>query len=129
MHVSPRTVVLTDPIPRAWTRPPPEITFERGTPNMGRGRSIRAGSRQRSHADFLEPHEVAGVMILQADVAHRGTLRLPFRLVPLLLGRHVRTFGIEALYLFPIEMHNNSFARERDEHRLPFAGRLVRNLG
>src|SRR5438876_11530250 len=89
----------------------------RNVVNRARGRSIRAASRQLSDADFLEPHDVAGVMILQADVARSRTLRFPFRLVPLLLGRHVRTAGIEARYPFPIELHNNSVALQRDEHR------------
>src|SRR5205807_2529707 len=91
--------------------------------------SLRAGRRQRSHADFLEPYYVAGVMVLQADIARLRALRLPFRLVPLFSERHVGTPWIEAGDALPVEIHKDLVARQRDNHRLPLARRLLRYGG
>lgn len=41
---------------------------------------------ERADADFLEPYDVARVMVLQTDVADLRPLVLPFRLIPLALG-------------------------------------------
>src|SRR6266566_558379 len=73
--------------------------------------SLRAGRRQRAHADFLEPHYVTRVMVLQTEVARLGTLRPPFRLVPLFLRWQVRTSRIERRDALTIEVHKDFLAR------------------
>src|SRR5881396_1559841 len=77
-------------------------------------RSLRGVRRQWAHADLLEPHDVARVMILQADVAFFGPLWLPFRLVPLLARRHLGAGRIEARDPSPVQFHKDSIARQRD---------------
>src|SRR5437773_1212269 len=68
---------------------------------------------QRAHADFLEPNDVARIMILQADVPDLRTLRFAFRFMPDLSWRHICVCRIEARDAFSVQIDENLGSRER----------------
>ena len=86
--------------------------------------SVRTGLGQQPDADFLEPDDVAWVVVLEADVALLWSLRFTLGFVPLFASRQVGTCGVQTRAALPIEMHEDVIAIERDDHGLPLAGLL-----
>src|SRR5882762_10027717 len=84
---------------------------------------------QWADAYLLKPYDVGGIMILQSDITDLWALRFPFRLVPLLTGRHIVIFGIKVRDPFTVQVHRNASASQRNNHRLPLAGHLFRHGG
>src|SRR4051794_11311740 len=79
---------------------------------------------QGPDADLLEIDDIAGVVILQADVAGRRPFRPPLRLEPLAIPRHILAVGVEGGDLLAVDLHQHEVALEGDHHGLP----LIRPL-
>ena len=79
---------------------------------------------KRSHADFLEPHHVAGIKILKADVAGGRAFDVSDELGPALARRQLGG-GVEGAELLAIDLDADSFAFECDDSSFHRRVRLV----
>lgn len=78
--------------------------------------------RQDTDADFLEPNDIPGVVILQAEVALPGTFGFALWFVPLFARRQIRAGGVKGGNAFIVEVHKDFGSIESDDHGLPLAG-------
>src|SRR4051812_21012365 len=68
---------------------------------------LAARPRQRPNADFLEPDEIAWVMILEVDVADLRPFRFSFRFVPLFARRKIGIGRVKARDPRSVQIHED----------------------
>src|SRR5262249_49261885 len=83
------------------------------------GTSLSRRCRERPHADLFEPHDVAGIMVLETDITNLGTFRLAFRLEPLPLTRDIGAFGVEAGHSLALQFYEYAIAGQSNYHSPP----------
>src|SRR5688572_19926436 len=85
--------------------------------------------RQVAHADLFEPDDVAGVVILEADVAPGRAFGLALGLVPGFARGQVLGGRVKFGHALAVDVDQDGLALERDDHGPPAVGHLLGEFG